>query len=122
MSERDAHHIWMEQCEAARSIRARYGLAAAFNYLIGGKLLNFIHAASRHPDFARELPRFVSEVRRLFTAEEITAHISQIERPDAEEDLDLFDDEPLYAAATQERRRQIMLVKELLTANTLGTS
>jgi hypothetical protein len=27
--------------------------------------------------------------------------------------MDLFDDEPLYAAATEARRRQIMLVKEL---------
>jgi hypothetical protein len=35
--------------------------------LLGEKPLNFAEAASRHPDFARELPRFVSEVRRAIS-------------------------------------------------------
>ena len=30
----DKHHqIWIEQCEAARTIRERYGLEAAFDYV-----------------------------------------------------------------------------------------
>src|SRR5271157_4737905 len=62
----DKHHqIWSEQCEAARTIRERYGLEAAFDYAVGEKLMNFASAARDHPAFARELPRFVSEVRRL---------------------------------------------------------
>ena len=46
----------------------RHGLKAAFDYLVGEKLLNFTEAASEHRAFAQELPRFVSEVRRMFTA------------------------------------------------------
>jgi hypothetical protein len=35
MSARKAHHIWIEQCEAAQTIKARFGLTAAFDYLVG---------------------------------------------------------------------------------------
>ena len=31
---RKLHEIWNEQCEAARTIRDRYGLEAAFDYLV----------------------------------------------------------------------------------------
>ena len=80
MNARKAHHIWIEQCEAAQTIKARFGLTAAFDYLVGEKLINFAGAASTHPEFARELPRFVSEVRRMFAPDEIAAHLAQIER------------------------------------------
>ncbi len=73
MNVRKAHKIWIEQCDAAQTIKARFGLTAAFDYLVGEKLMSFASAASRHPDFARELPRFVSEVRRMFTPDEIGA-------------------------------------------------
>jgi len=71
---RKLHEIWIEQCEAARTIKDRYGLKAAFDYLVGEKLLNFTEAASEHRAFAQELPRFVSEVRRMFTAEQIAGY------------------------------------------------
>ena len=71
---RKAHKIWIEQCDAAQTIKARFGLTAAFDYLVGEKLLSFASAASRHPDFARELSRFVSEVRRMLTPDEIGIH------------------------------------------------
>ena len=125
MNDRKAHQIWIEQCEAAQTIKARYGLTAAFQYLVGEKLLNFANAASRHPDFARELPRFVSEVRRMFTPDEIGAHLEQIERAQNEQNVDVLDeDDPLLEspAAAAERIRQFTLIKELLTATTLGTS
>ena len=80
MNDRKAHQIWIEQCEAARTIKARYGLTAAFDYLVGEKLMNFANAASSRPDFARELPRFVSKVRHMFTPDEIGAHLVRIER------------------------------------------
>ena len=57
MNDRKVHQIWIEQCEAAQTIKARYGLTAAFEYLVGEKLMNFANAASTHPDFARELLR-----------------------------------------------------------------
>ena len=37
---------------------------------VAEKLLNFAEAATRYPEFARELPRFVSRVRQMFTAQE----------------------------------------------------
>lgn len=125
MNARKAHQIWIEQCEAAQTIKARYGLRAAFDYLVGEKLLDFANAASGHPDFARELPRFVSEVRRMFTPDKIGAHLAQIERAQSEQDVDVLDeDDPLREspAAAAERIRQFTLIKELLTATTLGTS
>jgi hypothetical protein len=63
--------IWMEQCEAAHTIKSRFRVTNAFDYLVGEKLMTFTNAAANHPDFARELPRFASEVRRMFTADEI---------------------------------------------------
>src|SRR6476620_7245279 len=125
MNARKAHHIWVEQYEAAQTIKARFGLTAAFDYLVGEKLLNFARAASTHPEFARELPRFVSEVRRMFTPDEIAAHLAQIERAQAEEDVEVVDEDDPFRespAAAMERGRQFALIKELLTATTLGTS
>src|SRR6476620_11465807 len=125
MNVRKAHNIWIDQCEAAQTIKAQFGLTAAFDYLVGEKLMSFANAASRHPDFARELPRFVSEVRRMFTPDEIGAHLEQIERAQNEQNVDVLDeDDPLLEspAAAAERIRQFTLIKELLTATTLGTS
>ena len=121
-----AHKIWIEQCDAAQTIKARFGLTAAFDYLVGEKLMNFAIAASRHPDFARELPRFVSEVRHMFTPDEIRAHLAQIERSQNERDVDVLEAEDDLLrespAAAAERVLQFMLVEELLTATMLGTS
>src|ERR1700736_6512094 len=93
MNVRKAHNIWIEQCEAAQTIKARFGLTAAFDYLVGEKLMSFASAASRHPEFARELPRFVSEVRRMFTPEELRTHIARVEREQREKDADDAEDD-----------------------------
>ncbi len=121
------HLVWIEQCEAARTIRERFGLEAAFDYAVGEKLMNFARAARDHPAFARELPRFVSEVRRMFSADEIRTHLARLEREQAERDAEtrdsdedeLLDESPAMAA---ERVRQFATIKELLTADMLGTS
>ena len=124
----DKHHqIWIEQCEAARTIRERYGLEAAFDYAVGEKLMNFASAAHDHPAFARELPRFVSEVRRMFSADEIRTQLAQLEREQIERDAENSDpdeDEVLCEtpAMAAERIRQFATIKDLLTADTLGTS
>ena len=121
-----AHKIWVEQCDAAQTIKARFGLTAAFDYLVGEKLLSFASAAFRHPDFARELPRFVSEVRRMFTPDEIGAQLAQIERSQNDGKVDVLEEEDDLLregpATVAERVRQFILVKELLTAPMLGTS
>jgi hypothetical protein len=39
------HQVWIEKCEAARTIRERIGLKAAFDYVVGEKLMNFASVA-----------------------------------------------------------------------------
>jgi hypothetical protein len=128
VSNREFHKVWMEQCEAAVDIRLRYGPRAAFDYVVGEKLLMFADAATRRPEFARELPRFVARVRSLFTPEELQTHIARLEHDriarealsaEIEEEDDPFRESPKTAA---ERARQFATMKEFLTAAELGTS
>ena len=115
MTTRNLHQIWVQQYAAAETIKLRYGLKAAFDYAVAEKLLNFAEAAAQHPEFARELPWFVSRVRQMFTAQELVVHLARIERERREAPFE-------NAAAALERTRQFDLIKELLTANMLGTS
>jgi hypothetical protein len=125
--------IWVEQCDATHEIKLRYGVKAAFDYLVAEKLLNFADAATSRPEFASELPRFVAYVRGLFTPQEMRTHLARIEREqteyaaenDDEEDDEFDDDDELIReipAAAAERARQFAIIKELLTATELGTS
>ena len=125
MSVRKAREIWVEQCDAAQLIKLRYGLKSAFDYVVGEKLVNFASTASQHSEFARELPKFVAEVRKIFTREEIRTHIARLERErnakfdDISEDDDLLPESPETVA---ERQRQFTTIKDFLTAAELGTS
>ena len=124
-TERRWHEIWVEQCEAAETVRLRYGVAWEFDYVVGEKLLNFAEAAAEHPEFARALPQFVSRVRGMFTPEEMAVHLPRTERRRRElEEAAADDEDPGFSddKATAERARQFDLVKELLTAPALGTS
>ncbi len=113
------HRIWIEQCEAARTIRERFGLEAAFDYAVGEKLMNFASAAHDHQAFARELPRFVSEVRRMFSVDEIRTQLARLEREQIERDAkngDPDEDEVLCEtpAMAAKRIRQFATIKDLL--------
>jgi hypothetical protein len=128
---RKFHEIWVEQCDATYEIKLRYGVKAAFDYLVAEKLLNFAEAAASHPEFARELPQFVARVRRMFTPQEISTHLAWVEREQRDAAADIEDDDELEqedepiresAAAAAERARQFAIIKELLTAAELGTS
>ena len=98
---------------------------SSFDYVVGEKLLAFAEAAEEHPEFARALPQFVSELRHMFTPEEIEEHLARIERERLQRDTDAMDayDPKLddLAALTAETRR-FEFLKELLTAPALGTS
>ena len=126
----EAHKIWIEQCEAAETVRARYGLNSAFDYIVAEKLMNFAEAACRHRDFAQELPRFISKVRTMFTPEEMTAQLTRIERERNKKNEDVLDEDfqgeddllRENPAKIAERDRQFATIKELLTATTLGTA
>ena len=118
--------IWKEQCEAARSVRDQHSVVSALDYLIGEKLLNFAEAAVTRPEFARELPRFVAEVRNIFSAEDIRRYLDHLERMAAfedeqasgEDDGDFVMETPEQRAAARVRLAQL---KDLLTSNMLGT-
>ena len=96
MTNGNLHQIWVEQCVAAETIKLRYGLKAAFDYAVAEKLLNFAEAAAQHPEFARELPRFVSRVRQMFTAQELVVHLARIERERRENDLAAMEDDDAH--------------------------
>jgi hypothetical protein len=94
--------IWIDQCQATQGIRGHFGLHNASDYLIGEKLFSFVHASEPHPEFAAELPLFIAEIRRLFTADEIHRYLNQLEQakylapqePDLDfDELDEFVDE-----------------------------
>jgi hypothetical protein len=118
------HDVWKEQCVAARSIRAQHGILSALDYLIGEKLLTYAEAAVTRPEFARELPRFIAEVRNVFNGEEIRHYLDHLERMAAMEDErppdddDFFCDFPDQVAANRARLAQL---KELLKSAVLGT-
>ena len=122
------HEIWIAQCEAARDIKIRFGLQAAFDYVVAEKLLEVASAAADHPEFSKELPRFISEVRRMFTPNEMRTHIARVEREQhkktarantAEDNDELLPESPATVAA---QARPFAIIKELLTAPELGTS
>ncbi len=119
------HEIWKDQCDAAESIRFQFGVESAFDYVVGEKLLNFAEAAEEHPEFAQALPQFVSELRRMFTPEEIEEHLARVESARlqrAMDAMDVYDPEMDDLAAPAAEARRFEFVKELLTARALGTS
>ncbi len=78
-------------------------------------------------EFARQLPMFVAEVRRMFTPEELRRHLAVLvprveaaAKADAEPDEDNFEMiSPRELAARLER---LGLMKQLLEVTYLGTS
>ena len=114
-TERRWHEIWLEQCEAAETIRLRHGVESAFDYVVGEKLLNFAEVAAEHREFAQvQLPQFVSRVRGMFTPEEMETHLARTERRRREmEETAVDDEDPGFGddEATTERARQFDLVE-----------
>ncbi len=93
------HKIWIEQCAATKEIHDSFGLQRALDYLIGEKLFSFVAAAENAPEFAAELPNFVSEIRSIFTAQEISSYLDELGRtkflspPEPEEDSELDEED-----------------------------
>jgi hypothetical protein len=72
------HKIWVQQCQATRRIKRHFGAASALDYLLGEKLVNFAAAAERHPEFARELPRFQAAVWNVFNPYELAGYLTTL--------------------------------------------
>ena len=118
-------HIWKDQCEVAKELRQLHGLRSALEYIVGEKLLHFAEVAAQRPEFAKELPRFVTEVRTLFSKEELSDYLATID-PSAKPlpagiDPDWCDetDPPDERAA---RTTRAHFIAELLLASRLGTA
>ena len=130
MSERRFQDIWKEQCEAARDVRERHGLVSALDYLVGEKLMTFAETASIRSEFARELPRFVAEIRRMFDADEIRLYLEHLERMQIADEEALAaepvdsDDDLLHSSPEQRAvdRERLANLKSLLTVRVLGTA
>jgi hypothetical protein len=126
MIEHRFQDIWKQQCVAARGIRVQHGILSALDYLIGEKLLTYADTAVTKPEFARELPRFVSEVRDIFRGEEIRHYLDHLERMAVIEDEQATDEDNsdfLKDSAEQlaAKRARFAQLKELLTSTVLGT-
>ena len=69
-------NIWVRQCRATRSIKRRFGVKSALDYLVGEKLLNFAAAAEQNSEFAAELPRFQAAVWKVFNPYELAGYLT----------------------------------------------
>jgi hypothetical protein len=123
--------IWAEQSEAARGIMEAHGPLAALDYLVGEKLMTYVATAEDHPEFARELPKFVAAIREIFGTDAIAVYVGHMEKVYREgeeaareaadsgsEDADLFDGPEEWIKEGQRLAR----LKELLTTERLGTA
>lgn len=58
--------VWIEQCNAARTIDDQFGTDKALEYLVGEKFLNFLEVAETDAEFRAEVPAFATEVKAIF--------------------------------------------------------
>jgi hypothetical protein len=79
-SSTEFHKIWIEQCAATESIRERFGLKNALDYLIAEKLFTFVVTSEQNLDFAAELPAFLAAICRLFSTGEIREYLDHLEQ------------------------------------------
>ena len=71
---------WREQCDAARSIKEKFGSEKALGYLIGEKFLNYLRASDRVPELRDDLPRFVVEIRETFAIWQLREYLCGVRR------------------------------------------
>lgn len=76
------HKIWIQQCEAAEGIREQFGAKDATRYLIGEKLFHFMEASHDRPEFAEELPKFITEIKRIIEPHEIVEFFDDLQAGD----------------------------------------
>jgi excisionase family DNA binding protein len=69
--------IWVERCRATRCIKRHFGAKSALDYLVGEKLPTFAGAARHDAAFARELPRFLAAVWRVFNEYELAGYVAK---------------------------------------------
>jgi hypothetical protein len=119
--------IWKDQCKAAEGIAARFGTVQALYYLIGEKLDVYASSATTRSEFARELPRFLAEIRRIFSRGDIAAYFEALEQDAGVPNLGphakkLEDSGLLMSVADRKARiKRLQQLKVMLLVETLGT-
>ena len=68
--------MWVKECKATKGIRRCFGAKSALDYLIGEKLTMFAEEAERRPEFAKELPRFLAAIWRVFNQYELAGYVA----------------------------------------------
>ena len=87
--------IWIEQCEAARTVEDEFGTDKALDYLIGEKFLNFLEAAETDPEFRAEIPAFVAEIKAIFEPWQLAEYLERARQTEPFiPSLDDEDDDP----------------------------
>jgi len=119
--------IWKDQCKAAEGIVARFGTVQALDYLIGEKLDKYASSATTRPEFARELPRFLAEIRRIFSRDDIAAYFEALEQdagvPNSGPHAKKLEDSGLLMSVADRKARikRLQQLKVMLLVETLGT-
>jgi len=85
------HKIWIEQCEAAKTIEGEFGFQKAIEYLVGEKFINFLDAAETDASFREEIPTFVAEIKFMFERWQLSDYLDKA-RSTAPFDPSLYDD------------------------------
>jgi hypothetical protein len=67
--------ITHQQCRTTRAIKRRFGVKDALDYLVGEKLRMFASAARHDATFARELPRFLAAICRVFNEYDLARYV-----------------------------------------------
>ncbi len=84
--------VWIEQCEATRTIEDRFGVQNALDYLVGEKFLNFLEVAESDPEFRAEVPAFAAEIKTIFETLQLAEYL-ETARQTEPFDPNLYDDE-----------------------------
>ena len=98
--------IWIEQCDAARSIEDQFGTDKALSYLVGEKFLNFLEAAETHADFRGEIPAFVAEIKTIFERWQLAEYLEKARQREPF-DASLYDEDDDPEEIEMERQEDI---------------
>jgi hypothetical protein len=109
------HKVWIEQCEAAEGIKEQFGVKDATRYLIAEKLIPFMETSQERPEFAEELPKFVAQIKRIFTPDEMAELFDDLAAGEVPDPAKIFtgedSDEGLDERAVLDDAGKILLVE-----------
>ena len=105
-SEMEPCRIWVEQCEAARTVEDEFGTDKALAYLVGEKFLNFLEAAETDAEFRAEIPAFAAEILTIFERWQLAEELERARQTEPF-DPDLYDEDDDYEDVEMERADDI---------------